>query len=322
MTLMHDRLLRVGAAVVGVAAITLASACAQVRSQQTASSGPASQTQPAVNVQVIESQADEIYLQIWGNATQKEAGNYLSHRALNDPITACMHTAGFAYESPFETLWEGYRPHGTAGQWMGPFQIRQSDRALANAASLRYESSPPSPSAAHNTAEYIKAVNDCINTSAGNPEPVDRPDGTDLLAADYTKMILSVDIQLGPTGRYTDCMVNQGFDVGGIDEDGREALGVFLRSSMPTPPLPDEVPTDAWTEYLAFEQRALNADETCRADKYLEGLSLLAPLLTDFQKNYAGQLSDNEQSWQALLSRAEEKGYNAKTPTASADGPS
>lgn len=82
--------------------------------------------------------------------------------------------------------------------------------------------------------------------------------------------------------------VRAGDDLPRIDPDEQTYVEGFsaARGSLLTrhpssdaAPLPGGEPAGAWTEFLAFEDRVMSADATCRADAHAEGMTRLGPLL-------------------------------------------
>ncbi|MFT3872306.1 MAG: hypothetical protein QM714_06605 [Nocardioides sp.] len=65
-----------------------------------------------------------------------------------------------------------------------------------------------------------------------------------------------------------------------------------------------------WQEYLQFEGSAINADADCRAQKYAQGLALLAPLLDEFEQNHQSELTNAENGWTELLAAANRQGID------------
>jgi hypothetical protein len=255
----------------------------------------------------VEGLADWTYQQIWGDAQQKDAGQFLAYHAINDPIQQCMAAQSFAYPAEFHPLWSGYRSNGTSGAWMGHLQEPPSRTEVSLARSRQYELDPErNPDV--DKPGYHEALAEC-EKSAGDPDAVVIPPGTEELGSKWTELMASVEEELGSIEPYTECMATAGYDLAAVDADGQAALYMLLMSRLPNPPLPGEQPSSAWTEYLSYEAEALAADEKCRADRYRQGLAVLEPRLREFRQQHAQDLTASEQAWGNLLSRAERAGY-------------
>jgi hypothetical protein len=87
----------------------------------------------------VEALADETLAAIIGNAEQREAKRYIIFQEMNLPYQTCMRAQGLDFTTEFHTLYAGYRPDGTSGQWMGGLNRKPSARAIANAEAPRDE---------------------------------------------------------------------------------------------------------------------------------------------------------------------------------------
>jgi hypothetical protein len=257
--------------------------------------------------QDVEGQADWTYQQIWGDAEQKDGGQFLANTAIQRPIKECMSGRGLTYPAKFTPLWLGYQSNGTSGAWMGHLQEAPSKTEVLLTEAHQLERSPQvNPDL--NKPGYREALAECEKLS-GDPDKVVVPEGTEELGAEFTRLKGAVEDELGSLEPYTKCMAEAGFDLGGMDAEGWTALYMLLTSKMPDPPLSGQEPTEEWTRYLKMEAEALDADETCRAEKYREGLTVLGPRLRVFRQEHAEQLAASERAWADLLKRAEAQGY-------------
>ena len=93
------------------------------------SAGPAALDAP--EVQAAAQQSHEIYQQIWGNANEREASNFLSHWALNGAVGQCMTDAGYPWHAPMAYNAIGYAADGGGGTvWLGALDQKVSDWLL------------------------------------------------------------------------------------------------------------------------------------------------------------------------------------------------
>ena len=256
----------------------------------------------------VEGQADWTYQQIWGDAEQKDAGQFLANAAIQGPIKRCMSERGLTYPAKFTPLWLGYETNGTAGAWMGHLQEAPSttERLLTEARKLERN---PEPNPDLNKPGYRDAQAECEKLS-GDPDKVVKPPGTQELSGEYSAKVLNpVEDELGSLEPYTKCMGEAGVDLDGLDAEGYSALYMHLSSSMPGPPLPGEEPSEKWSRFLEYEAEALDADEACRAEKYREGLAILEPRLREFRAENSERLLASERAWVELLQRARAQGY-------------
>ena len=126
----------------------------------------------------------------------------------------------------------------------------------------------------------------------------------------------SVDARTGPIQEYADCMADQGFDVTGGTAGGFGALYIRLTSESPPVedrPLPGKSVSPVWTAYLAHEDRALDADEACRATEYYDGIAILAPRLEQFVRDHRADIDTLNADWAAIVKQADEDGLGAHT---------
>ncbi len=299
---MHWLSTRVGRRLLPVVVIAMAATLVSCGSE------PKVRPQEATAAKDVEAQADSTYQQIWGDAAQKDAGQFLANAAIQGPIKECMSDRDLTYPAKFTPLWLGYESNGTSGAWMGHLQEAPSrtERLLTEARKLEQN---PDPNPDLNKPGYRDALTECEKLS-GDPDKVVKPAGTEELSGEYAKLTSPVEEELGSLESYTKCMGEAGVDLEGLDAEGYSALSMHVISKMPNPPRPGEEPSEKWTRFLEYEAEALDADEACRAEKYHEGLALLEPRLREFRKEHADQLVASERAWGALLQQARAKGYS------------
>ncbi|MGC3992666.1 MAG: hypothetical protein QM779_00800 [Propionicimonas sp.] len=256
----------------------------------------------------VETAANRVFVQIYGDAQQREAGNYLSWIALNEDYWSCMEQRGVEPVKHFSPLWTSWTPNATSGTWMGAVQVKPSLHALGIAASSRDESEPSETSAEYAKVSDACQVNDQDMTVGGGPGT---PEGAAQLLAEFKELITSVDAQLGPIQDYRTCMAEAGINYSekSDGDEGWQGLYMFLTASMPKAPIENEKPSPAWNRYLDLETTALNADERCRADKYQQGLALLGPELSQFAAGHDSQLRTLAADWTKIVQDAREKGF-------------
>lgn len=295
---------------VGVAAaalVVLAGGCGT----QTRASEPQA---PEVDAPRVEALANETLAEIAGTAQQREARHYVIFNELNQAYESCMNAQGVDFTAGYHTLFAGYRPKGTSGQWMGALHRKPSDQALANAAAYRDDMVGHLP-AKEKSAAFVAARAKCDDedTAGADQDVVLGESGEIDLEAEFTKMLTDVEEKLGEIAPYTACMQKAGVDYT-AESDGEEGwagLYLYLTAEMPLPPLPDQTPDKAWQAYLDLEQRALTADTACRGKKYAEGLALLGPSIVSFRERFAGQLQASKDTWGAELEDAQALGFKS-----------
>jgi hypothetical protein len=274
---------------------------------------------PAValgDAEVIEGRANAIDAAIAGTGLQREAQNYLTYLDLNRGLWDCLEGKGIAVRrgANFLPLYEGWTPNATSGAWMGALHRAPSTTALAGAATNRAAVGPPEPGTLEASPEYDQAVTACLKTlpshSTTTYDADSRPyapDGSEELSAEFHRVLMAVEDELGPIEPYNDCMKEAGFEL----EDpagGFGSLWEMLSDRMGPVPVPGERPSDKWVEYLTFEGAALDADANCRSDAYRRSLLLLSDRLEDFEKEHGSELATMREQWRETLSRARDEG--------------
>lgn len=257
----------------------------------------------AADYAAIEARADRIYTSISGTALQREAAHFLTVHELNAGFINCMDEAGFKVASVFHPIYDGWEPNSTEGLWMGELNRPLSTQALATAASSRSELGDDRGEA------YDEASRRCAQDE---PPLVNRePEGWLDLNTEYALIVNKVDGQLGPIDDYTDCMNRAGIDylkLNGVGTAGYAGLFLALQGAMPLAPVTGEKPSAEWTEYLEFESRAMEADASCRGEKYREGLILLASELDAFEASSGAAIEDMSRQWEGVLEEARRAG--------------
>ena len=251
----------------------------------------------------IEARADQIFTSMGGTARQREAAHFLTVNDLNADFVSCMDEAGFEVASVFDPIYTGWEPNSTEGMWMGELNRALSPQALAMAASSRSEFDGDRGEA------YDGAARTCAQDE---PPQVNRePEGWLELSTEYALALRRVEEQLGPIDGYTDCMNRAGIDyieLNGEGEAGYAGLLMALHGVMPSAPRPGKKPSAEWTDYLDFEARALEADTSCREEKYHEGLRLLAPELDALEASSGAEIEDMRRQWEGVLEEARRAG--------------
>lgn len=273
--------------------------------------GVANESKPST----VEARADEIFLQLAGDATQREAVHYLEFRSANADFETCMSDGGFSVRAEFLPIWKGYEPNATSGSWMGELGRRPSVMALQNARSAHAEVSTIDPKSVESSEEYQRAVRRCRDDDLAvidfNNKP-GVPDGATDLVSEFKSVIFAIDEKLGPIQPYNECMLDAGFDLSaGPDGDGGwQGLYNYLVGTMPLPPMPGaEAAADEWQVYLELESKAIAADTQCRESKYREGLEMLEPLLDEFASQHAEDLDRFAVEWPKAVAEARDAGF-------------
>jgi len=282
-------------ACVSVLSLSLVAACGN----QTIENGQATSADYAA----IEARADNIFTSIGGTALQREAAHYLAVNDMNAAFVNCMDEAGYRVASVFHPIYTGWEPNSTEGLWMGELNRPLSTHALAVAASSRSEFEGDRGDA------YDKAARNC-----GEDEPapvVTEPEGWLDLNTKYAIALNKVDEQLGPIDEYMDCMKRAGMDyqkLSGTSTGGYQGLFLALQGMMPAAPVAGETASAEWTAYLEFEAKAMEADASCRAKKYHEGLLLLASELDALESHSGDAIDEISRQWQDVLDEGRRAG--------------
>ena len=260
-----------------------------------------------------------------GDGAAREAVAFRDWRILNQPTTACMDRAGLRWRPEYVPLWQGYQSAGVVSEWLAPLHLRLASQSLASRVAAAQAASAP---AKRTDESYRRALGKCMRNpldGAALPETagsqmalghIPHQELADSLSAAYTRLLTEVESQLGPIKEYADCMADQGVDVTGGTAGGFSALYIRLTSQAPPVedrPLPDKSVSPAWTTYLAQENRALDADEACRAMKYHEGMAILAPRLEQFVNDHQSDIDTLNADWAAVVKQADEDGLRAYT---------
>jgi hypothetical protein len=275
----------------------------------------------AVSADAHEAQqlSDEILSAIAGTADQREAGHYLTWRALNDPIVACMKEAGYDVRPMYVRHNVGDSTSGTAASsWLGEPGLRlvsglaakgvDSDRLLQSA------DEPINPNPQADTEGYNDARNDCDDAGdgTGSAESRSEPAGFNRLSGEFIGVVSQLDHSLGSPDEYASCMKDHGHDLGQSDEAGYSAMTMWLLQQVPPAqqiPLGEEKPSQAWKDFLRLEGDVLAADQECRLDTYNEAMPELGDRLRDFQSEHAAAITDLQTAWQERVADAERLGW-------------
>lgn len=265
--------------------------------------------------------ADRLHQQINGTAIQREAGNYLVWRALNDPVKECMAKAGYKLRPTFFPLEKGLQAkgNGTSGTiWLGEPHLRiVSEQAqggvLENRAHDAKEAEPATRR--QSTDAYQRAAHRCDSKAAakaGSPESLAQAKGSEKLSGELNSVIFAVDESLGNPDDYASCMANSGFDVRGGDDEGYSAMNMYLLRKLPPSsqiPAPGESAGSAWTAFLDLEGKVLDADAACRQSEYERGMAELGPKLANFAEVHKAEIAAVVAKWNNMVTQAQREGF-------------
>jgi hypothetical protein len=256
---------------------------------------------------------------ISGTVKERTAGAYLAHRALNDPVKACMAELGFTYADNFVGHSQGLTdPGGSSETWTAPLM---SSGVSANARGAvaavreeqRFAAQTPDPTSVEASNEYSRALEGCAPTSNGYAQETSPP-GAMALASDLSELVVTVEKTVGPSTTYNRCMQEAMYDVVVDDVDGYQGLVHLLRSHLPNSssiPAPGDPTTSEWERFLRYEAAALATDANCRGDEHNKAMQTLAPLLEKFEDDHATQIGQLRQEWRDIVARATSAGWNA-----------
>lgn len=119
-----------------------------------------------------------------------------------------------------------------------------------------------------------------------------------------------VNAQFGSDDLYDECMRRAGFDTT-EDGGGYNGLVYLIRESAPSNAVIVDhgESSDAWVAYLAFEQRALHADRSCRLARHIDAMSELAPALDAFEQEHSKEIADIREGWRRIVEDATSQGW-------------
>ena len=250
---------------------------------------------------------------IWGSATERSAGSYLGHLALNAPIDKCMSDHGLPFNAPYvDGLAQLADPGGANGTWTRPFMnTATSTNVRVNAeteAQIRSTMTDPQPGSVKLTDVYSKALRECGN--GGDYESAASPEGAEALASDLANLVGTINDEIGSDEPYDECMKDAGYDTT-ADGGGYDGLVHLIRESAPKETaIPEAGQTnEAWNRYLAFEQEALGADRGCRLSEHVEVMAKLAPALGAFAEQHAQEIAGVRQGWRDIVESATAEGW-------------
>jgi hypothetical protein len=263
--------------------------------------------------EAVEEHADRLLAELSGDGSERDAAGFLQFRQANAPVVSCMRAAGYDFRPAFAPVWTGYRPDGTSAGWLGRLGQRPSEQALATADSAQAERAIAH---ARPGAGYETALDRCIASTEGETivdlgHQPGVPEDSGELVSEFKEMVFEVDSKLPPIGLYTSCMQREGLDytVHADGEEGWQGLYLHLTALLPSAPVGGQAPSPAWRRYLELEHEALALDARCRDEQRRTGLSLLGPMLDNFEREHADDLRRSDQAWEDTLAEARRAGF-------------
>jgi hypothetical protein len=245
-----------------------------------------------------------LYGTITGNAQERQAGQFMGYWNHNVAIAKCLHDSERSYPWPlFTDDWHGWAPRGgTSGtRWLAPLGY---DWALADARRMAAAStfSPMPVGGVADVAHTVAATAQCASSV---PAEVDYPEGTEYhqLHTAYYAMITSVDGRLASYRReYRACMSQAGYPV-----TGYPALMSKIETRLATSAPSGAGFASAGHSADSYGRPALAADATCRQPAHDAGMTLLAPMITAYERRFSAQLVDLHGLWEDGIDRANSK---------------
>jgi len=260
-----------------------------------------------------------------GSVETRQALEYLTYRAIQDPLTVCMAKGGFDYVlPPHVDIYAGRESLGLPDTFveLAAASVEEARSAgFGEAERVRTPMVPPRSMAsyqlrkdAHGRLSDLKEVyyNDrldkCLADSDGGHAET-RPALADELAEELTAVYAAATedpVVRAATAGYASCMRHAGLNFESYYE-ARDAVVQRLnpfRLTLDTPdPLPQEGPE--WEAAQAFEIQVAVADAECRATAHRLALMRLGPLLENFEIENAAELKQLGEDWRRLRDRAQ-----------------
>lgn len=263
--------------------------------------------------QAVQARLESIDDKTYGTWEQHSAGAYLDYAANTAAVQPCMASKGEDFGYPFIDPFAGRTDSGLGSSWGAPLMLTSSSQnALASAAydwrSERLGQGNPDLHWHDKSQSYQRAYSQCRHLRKNHPgHPKGYIDVPSLLAV----LVDGIERRFGPTSDYDDCMLDAGYDVYWDDFGGPDAMHQMVEAEAPGLDLPPDqlVETDAWQEYLAFEQEVLKADYDCRAARFSKVMAMLDEPLAEFEREHAQEIAQMQEDWQHIVSDAEDLGW-------------
>ena len=264
-----------------------------------------------------------------GSAGQRAAAEFRITYALNAPTASCMAAGGFAWRWQYVNLHAGRDYAGLGG--MSWISVLGGRRVSSGALASRRASVQVTAFSEQNLeligsqgASYRDALRRCSGTQPDTAESAAQAydDGApSRLAALVEDLARDVDSELDATyaGPYRTCMSDAGVELPTEDPEelipvegylAARAAGVARQPGSEEVPLPGESPTEVWSDFLAFEERVMSADASCRTPAFTDGMTRLGPRLDRFEREHPGLEAAARSSWAGDVTWAVAHGYD------------
>lgn len=313
MTARRSSAKRASQAVVGLAVVLAASACASSNdSLGTGSAG--APAQPAASAQARPvAQLGQLRLAALGTVAQRRAGEQIYFHTAQDPIQACMSKAGFTYVVPaFQDIYAGFTDQMLAdapegGGWLtstgttgfGLAARTDAQRSGMNSTAADQQAAPAIGSyetlSTADQARYNTTVTAC-QQSAPNYTQTNFPAGAEDLNSALTTLqngVLRDPEAARITKGYQSCMASGGF-VAASPDKLLEALA-FPNTDPSTP---------AWQQAARQADTAAARDQQCRGPLLTVADRLLSSKLPTWRNQHATQMQHVQTGWQAIEAKA------------------
>jgi hypothetical protein len=236
-----------------------------------------------------------LYGTITGNAQELQASQYLGQWYRQLAIAHCLHETEKTYAwTSFTDSWRGWAPRGgtSSTNWLAPlgYDWLLADAHRQVAATTYTPKVPASVAKAARSTGRRQRQQRCASLV---PAEDDRPTGGEFhtLHVAYYAMLHSVDAQLDRYGpAYQSCMAKAGFKIAGYQD--------LIARIKVEPHQPDG---------STFRTSGLAADAVCRKPAHDAGMRMLAPMITAYEHQYRGELTDLHALWEDAIPRANSK---------------
>ena len=283
--------------------------------------GCGTSTAPATGLEAIDgaglATVDETYEQIWGTGYERDAARFVAFATANREFALCMRDHGQAVRLEFEPIFQGMRLGAATEVWIGPMERRPSERWSANQEARQVlpgfdRQSDPS------TGDYRSAAAVCLpQVPEVDEQGISQPDLALQLGAEFQGILDSFEETLPSATSYRRCMKEGGFTwpeadyvgtsgaerslsdrIAGIDSGSGSAVGTST-TALPA-------------EYLADEQRFVEADEECRGPVLADGLGALTSRVDEFRRARLDELAKVQREWADRVTQAQAWGFPAR----------
>ncbi len=247
---------------------------------------------------------------------QRIAGEQVTYQAVQDYTAACMAKAKVTYYPPaFISAYEGLTDADIGygwgnGGWLGrpsgsSLGVQRSKLSQARAAAVNQNPAEVAAMSDADRARYTEQLGKCETPEdryADKDTAAGAADLADKLNALVTEAIDRPEVQK-LIGGYADCLSKAGYP--GVTDPG-----ALQRQVAAKYPAATEAPVDgraagkAWSDAVAAEAKAANADAGCRGPIFNAAMAPVGAALPAFRSTNAAALSTVKDQWAAITTAA------------------